>query len=62
MTFTKALIFYHFDPKNYIQIKTDVLKDNISKVFSQLTSNQQSSNYIILKISGSNFSKSKNSQ
>ena len=35
--FVKALIFYHFDSKRHIQIKTDVLNHAIGEVFSQLT-------------------------
>ena len=35
--FVKALIFYHFDSKRYIRIKTDVLGYAIIEVLSQLT-------------------------
>ena len=36
--FTKTPIFWHFDPKCYIQIKINALGDGIEKVLSQLTS------------------------
>lgn len=38
-TFIKVPIFYYFDLKYYIQIKTDKLKYIISRVFNQLTLN-----------------------
>ena len=37
--FVKALIFYHFHPKHYIWVQTDVLGFVIGEVLSQLTSN-----------------------
>ena len=36
--FVKAPILYHFDLKHYIRIETDTSNYTISKVFSQLTS------------------------
>ena len=38
--FTEALIFQHFDPECYIQIKTDASNHTIGGVLSQLTPNQ----------------------
>ena len=37
LTFTEALIFWHFDPKCHIQIETDALDYAIGGVLSQLT-------------------------
>lgn len=34
-TFTKALIFYHFDQKRYIWVKTDILSYIIGSILSQ---------------------------
>ena len=37
--FTKAPIFQHFDPKQYIRIKTDTSEHAIGRMLSQLTNN-----------------------
>ena len=45
--FTKAPIFWHFNPKYHIWIKTDVSGYTIRKILSQLISNQLTSDKII---------------
>lgn len=47
--FIEVPIFYYFNTKSYIQIKTDALKYTINEVFSQLTLDQQSSNHMTWK-------------
>ncbi len=51
--FIKVLILYYFDMKRHICIKTDILRYAISKVLSQITSDQCFSNYVIHKDSDS---------
>lgn len=51
-TFTnQALLYRHFDLKRHIQIETDVLEYIIYEVLIQITLDQDSSNYMIHKIS-----------
>ncbi len=60
--FTKAPIYWHFNPKRYIHIETDALGYAISGVLSQIIWDQHSSSYVTYKDSNSDFSKSKISQ
>ena len=53
LAFIKALIFSHFDQKNYIQIKTDILNYTIDRVLSQLNLD---SNTLLNNLSKSDFS------
>ena len=46
-TFVKALILNYFDLKHYIQIEMDTLSYTISKIFSQLTSDNLSRCHLI---------------
>ena len=48
-TFTKVLIFYHFDLKYHICIKINTSKYVIDKFLSQITLNQLFFNYITHK-------------
>lgn len=48
-TITQILILCYLDPKCHIYIETDALRYAISKVLSQITLEQHSSNYVIHK-------------
>ena len=48
-TLTKALIFDYFNLKSHIRIKTNALGYIISRILSQMTSDQLSTNYVTHK-------------
>ena len=48
-TFTKAPIFCHFDSESHIRIEIDTLGFAISKIFSQIISDQSFSNHVTYK-------------
>ena len=59
--FTKELILEYFDPESHLWIETNTLRYTISRVLSQMTLNQLSSNLVIHK-NYSDFLKSEISQ